>query len=1049
MAVQIQFRRGTASEWESVDPILAVAEMGIETDTNLFKIGDGVQTWTELDYGGLRGYNGSNGFTGSIGNMAVNNVLYVSESGNDSYSGNSLNLSKRTIRAALAVATRGTTIFVKSGDYTENNPMIVPDFVSVVGDNLRSVIVRPQNVDQDLFYVNNGCYLAHMTFKDHVYPAAAVAFNPDGSAGVISTSPYVQNCTSMTSNGTGMRVDGSHALGTKSMVVDAYTQYNQGGIGIHLLNLGYAQLVSVFTICCDKGFFCESGGSCSITNSNSSFGNYALYASGVSGVNYTGKLNGATKGQTFVIDNLNVKPAIGDAVSFGDGDYYTIASSTAFKTGNTDIVYPVLTGQSALFRNARQVILDEKTRLQVQTINHVLETFPGFDFNQFKCSRDVGSIIDAVCYDMVLHTNYQTIKAATSYYRAASSTVITVQLTETLSAINFLKVKVLALLSQGDEPYNRIYTLFTVLLNILENGLNYAPSYYFDPPVGASIDTVHAGQILQDNKEFIAEETVAYINNFSYNTTACYRDTGFIVDSLALDLLYGGSSQSTFAGLQYWSQDNYVGDIANEITTTTNALVYAKGLAGTLALDAGGLETSQTVVGSFELIIDIINGTVGEVTDLIIPNGLPSTEPAVLAAYNAIVSNRTSIQTDTIVWINNNNPDFIYDEGKCYRDIGYILDSIAFDLLHGGNRQSIMSGTYYRSYVNAGSAIVNEIPQTTAAYKFINELANKIITGTTVTTYQSVVSQAITTNTAGTTEIGLINNLISTITNIINNGPSVAPTRSPIGLTASTSTTINNAFNLLVANKSFIQAETIAYINTSFVGLVYSTATCKRDVGYIIDAVTYDMIYGGNSQTADAADAYYDNAVFRISETEKPATLAAYTFIKTIIDNCIVNDTSFNVQQNAVMQSTTTTAATSVQAAIAQNLVDIVANIVENAYSSTITIEESVPSIINDNTVITFHQYSLITSSGHSFEWIGAGVNINAALPYLGGEPISTNQAVEANGGKVYFTGTDQRGDFRIGNDLTINRNLGTISGRTFTKSLFAVMTPYILAIGS
>ena len=36
-----------------------------------------------------------------------------------------------------------------------------------------------------------------------------------------------------------------------------------------------------------------------------------------------------------------------------------------------------------------------------------------------------------------------------------------------------------------------------------------------------------------------------------------------------------------------------------------------------------------------------------------------------------------------------------------------------------------------------------------------------------------------------------------------------------------------------------------------------------------------------------------------------------------------------------------------------------------------------------------------------------------------------------------------------ISNDLTINRNLGTISGRTFTKSLFAVLTPYILAIGS
>jgi hypothetical protein len=98
---------------------------------------------------------------------------------------------------------------------------------------------------------------------------------------------------------------------------------------------------------------------------------------------------------------------------------------------------------------------------------------------------------------------------------------------------------------------------------------------------------------------------------------------------------------------------------------------------------------------------------------------------------------------------------------------------------------------------------------------------------------------------------------------------------------------------------------------------------------------------------------------------------------------------------------------------------------------------------------VTFHQYSQIQSSAHNFEWIGAGTNINAALPYLGGEPITENQAVAVNNGKVYYTGTDQQGDFRIGNDLVINNTIGTISGRTVTKSLFAVMTPYILAIGT
>jgi hypothetical protein len=198
--------------------------MGIETDTNLFKIGNGALRWNQLDYGGVRGYTGSTGYAGSVGGIAVQNVLYVSKSGNDANNGTSYGSSKLTIKAALAIATRGTTIMVKSGDYTEANPITVPDFVSVVGDNLRSVTVRPENPTQDLFYVNNGCYLAHMTFKDHLSPAAAVAFNPNGSAGVISTSPYVQNCTSMTSTGTGMRVDGAHALGTKSMVVDAFTQ---------------------------------------------------------------------------------------------------------------------------------------------------------------------------------------------------------------------------------------------------------------------------------------------------------------------------------------------------------------------------------------------------------------------------------------------------------------------------------------------------------------------------------------------------------------------------------------------------------------------------------------------------------------------------------------------------------------------------------------------------------------------------------------------------------------------------------------------------------
>ena len=46
----MQQRRGTAQQWTDADPILAAGEIGFETDTNQFKIGDGVNQWSDLSY---------------------------------------------------------------------------------------------------------------------------------------------------------------------------------------------------------------------------------------------------------------------------------------------------------------------------------------------------------------------------------------------------------------------------------------------------------------------------------------------------------------------------------------------------------------------------------------------------------------------------------------------------------------------------------------------------------------------------------------------------------------------------------------------------------------------------------------------------------------------------------------------------------------------------------------------------------------------------------------------------------------------------------------
>ena len=237
----------------------------------------------------------------------VTNILYVTRDGSDTNTGKKLGDAKATIAGAVGAATSGTVIKVSAGTYIENNPITLPDQVSIVGDSLREVTITPQNSNQDLFYVSNGNYVAEMSFTGTLNPGKAIfSFNPN-QIGYFNQSPYIQNCTNFISNSVGLKIDGSKAIGPlKSMVLDSYTQYNQGGIGVSITNEGYAQLVSLFTICNDTAVFCGSGSACDLTNSNSSFGNYGLVADGVGPKKYTGIVTTATaaNADTFIL-NLN------------------------------------------------------------------------------------------------------------------------------------------------------------------------------------------------------------------------------------------------------------------------------------------------------------------------------------------------------------------------------------------------------------------------------------------------------------------------------------------------------------------------------------------------------------------------------------------------------------------------------------------------------------------------------------------------------------------------------------------------------------------------
>ncbi len=244
------------------------------------------------------------------------NIIYVSKYGNDDNNGRTEGAAKLTVASAAVEANPGDTIMIRSGIYYENNPIGFRTDVTISGQDLRLVTIIPNNPNKDVFHVRRGCLVENLNFSgiditvDHTN-CGAVAFPPTNPSdyaisGYISPgpategpsgrwrSPYIRNCTNFMTKSIGMKINGNHATAAtigndlKCMVCDSFTQYNEAGIGVSITNNGYAQLVSIFTINCDIAIYADTGGSCDLTNSNSSFGNFGLVAVGLGSTEFTG-----------------------------------------------------------------------------------------------------------------------------------------------------------------------------------------------------------------------------------------------------------------------------------------------------------------------------------------------------------------------------------------------------------------------------------------------------------------------------------------------------------------------------------------------------------------------------------------------------------------------------------------------------------------------------------------------------------------------------------------------------------------------------------------
>jgi len=100
------------------------ARLGIGTDGQVLTVSaGGVPVWED--------------------NNVTHPVFYVTEEGSDSNDGGNIQRSFATLRHAVGIATGPATIYVKAGVYEETLPIVIPEEVSIVGDNIRTTKIRP------------------------------------------------------------------------------------------------------------------------------------------------------------------------------------------------------------------------------------------------------------------------------------------------------------------------------------------------------------------------------------------------------------------------------------------------------------------------------------------------------------------------------------------------------------------------------------------------------------------------------------------------------------------------------------------------------------------------------------------------------------------------------------------------------------------------------------------------------------------------------------------------------------------------------------------
>ena len=202
------------------------------------------------------------------------NIYYVAENGSDTASGDHPQDPYASLGQALSVATANDTIHIFPGDYTETFPLTVPAGVTVKGQGLRAVTIRPTvgTNTNDAFLLNGESTIEDLMITGFFSPGYAFKFAPGFT--VTSRSPYIRNITVITQGSTttaedprgfnaadagkGAYIDGSVATASSreaSMLFHSATFITPGVNAIEATNGVRIEWLNSFTYFADKSVY--------------------------------------------------------------------------------------------------------------------------------------------------------------------------------------------------------------------------------------------------------------------------------------------------------------------------------------------------------------------------------------------------------------------------------------------------------------------------------------------------------------------------------------------------------------------------------------------------------------------------------------------------------------------------------------------------------------------------------------------------------------------------------------------------------------------------